>query len=105
MSIGEIIALVGLIMANITALIISYNKTTSWVKVKLKELDMKIEANKTEYDNHVRWGEDQQNRNLDRFNMVETDNKLEHKEIMVKMDTIINQLNKFMLEIIGKINK
>jgi len=104
MTIIEIISLVGLILVNITALVISYNKTTSWVKVKIKELDMKIDALKSEHDHHCKWGENEQRTNQDKFNLIEKENKEDHKQMIIKMDTILSQLNKFMLEIIQKIN-
>lgn len=103
MDTNSIITISSIVLVNITALIISYNKTTSWVKVKLKELDMKIHSLKCDYEKHVEWGQNQQESNVSRFNYIETENKQDHKEMIGKMDTIITQLNQFMLEVLSKI--
>lgn len=87
MSVAEWISLVGLIGGYVVGILVVWIKT----QVKLKELDIRIsgldgEINefKTEYSR-------EHSRLID-------DNKEEHKEIMSKMDSILEILTNFRIE-------
>jgi hypothetical protein len=100
MEIGEILTLVAMIILWAGALIGQF----VWIKVKLKELSMLTDSNKTELemmieDNeenleaHIYWGKDQQMRNEIRFKELINENKEEHKEMNAKMDTLLQGFN------------
>jgi len=94
-SVSDVIAIASLLLINITAIIISWKNT----QVKLKEIDVRMENIKLDLSHHIEWGMGEQINNLKKFKEIETDNKIEHKEILVKMDVLLEKLTSFQLEV------
>ena len=84
MILSDILIIVGIVLANLTALIISWNKTL----LKIKELEVKLQT-------HIDWGEKEQLKNLETFKKIDNDLKENQETITRKLDTIIEKFNSF----------
>ena len=99
MTISDWIAIVGLIIVWIGSLI------TFWIQIKIKlaELDIRINNCKDELNAHIRWGEVIQAKNESKMHSIETENKEYNKEMNIKLDKILERLNDFMIYVEQKI--
>ena len=84
MILSDILIIVGIVLANLTALIISWNKTL----LKIKELEVKLQT-------HIDWGEKEQLKNLETFKKIDNDLKENQETITRKLDIIIERFNSF----------
>jgi hypothetical protein len=68
---------------------------TLWVKLKVKlaEIDLKMEQNYIEFKEHCRWGQEEQRKNELKFEKVSVEVKESNKELMFKIDYLIEKLN------------
>lgn len=64
-----------------------------WIKVnvKLKELDMKCDTNTVDLDKHISWGEKEQVKNQEQFRTLIQENKNDHKDLVNKLDNLIEK--------------
>ena len=99
MDISSWIALAGLIVLWASSLVIFFVK----IKIKLNELEIMICNNHNQFKDHQTWGDRESLRLEKRIDNLLEENKIEHKEILFKMDNMLVVLNKFKLEIIEKI--
>ena len=98
MEIAEIIAIVSIVLFY-SGLLIGL-----WVKinVKLKELEIMIINNKQTFNDHVSWGENENDKNREKITNLSNDNKEEHKEMIKTMNLILSKLTDFQIDIVGK---
>jgi len=88
---GEWIALAGLILFWSATLI------TFWIQIKIKltELDLKIKTLETNLETHERWGREQQTKNLTKFSNIQMELKDNYKELVNKLDVLIDRFADF----------
>jgi len=88
---GEYIALIGLIMFWIITLI------TFWVRIKinLAELDIKIKNVDKKLDAHIAWGLGEFLKNEQKFTTIASDLKDNYKELVNKIDILIDKFADF----------
>jgi len=98
MGFEEIIALISLALVYGGAIIGFWIK----IRVKLTELDMKIENNKNEFDSFRLRSIEERDRIDDKIDSLLEENKQEHKEISIKQDLLLKTLNDFKIEILKK---
>jgi len=93
MSGGEWIALIGLVMFWTASVI------TFWVKIKIKltELDIKINNNYKQFEECKTSGKLENAKLDERIDLLCEDNKLEHKDLGNKMDRLLAGFNDFKL--------
>lgn len=99
MTISDWIAIAGLIIVWIGSLI------TFWIQIKIKiaELDIRINNCKDDLMTHIRWDENIQAQNERKIHLIETENKEYNKEMNMKLDKILERLNDFMIYVEQKI--
>lgn len=80
---------------------------TLWVKtkVKLAELDLKMEQHYIEFKEHCRWGQEQQAKNEQKFEHITDEMKENHKELLLKIDYLIEKLNNLAIYVEKQQNK
>jgi len=93
MSGGEWIALIGLVMFWTASII------TFWVKIKIKltELDIKINNNYKQFEECKTSGKLENVKLDERIDLLCEDNKLEHKDLGNKMDKLLTSFYDFKL--------
>lgn len=93
MGYGEWIALIGLILFWVGTLV------TFWIQIKIKltELDLKIKNLDAKIDEHVRWGELEQAKNVNKFNAINSEIKDNYKDLVIKIDVLIEKFSTFQI--------
>jgi len=91
MGAAEWISLISVIVLWIGTLI------TVWVKIRIKltELDMKINNNSVRLKEHITWGENQQQNNINKFDSITDEMKDNFKELSGKIDILIEKFSDF----------
>lgn len=89
MTTSVIISLVSLFLVWGSALI------ALWIKlnVRLAEIEIKQEQRYMEFKEHCRWGQEQQAKNENKFEHISAEVKESHKELLSKVDYLIEKLN------------
>jgi hypothetical protein len=98
MSVVEYITLLSLLLLYSGGIIGIYVK----MNVKLKELEIMINRNYENYEKHLIDTEKKFEQTNKRFDIIKNDNKKEHKEILVKVETLLEKLNNFQIDMVGK---
>jgi len=77
-----------------------------WVKinVKLKELEIMVRNNYKQFKDHQNWVDRESIRLDKRIDTLLEENKVEHKEILIKMDNLLVGFNDFKVYVTGKLN-
>ena len=101
MTIGEWIAIIGL------ALIYGSTIIGFWMKLKVKiaELEFKIKNTDNRVTDHIRWGENEQKKNIEKFGELQLLSKENFKTLSDKMDLIIEKFSKFQIYAEKNFNK
>ena len=76
-----------------------------WVKinVKLKELEIMVRNNYKQFKDHQNWVDRESIRLDKRIDTLLEENKVEHKEILIKMDNLLEGFNDFKVYVTGKL--
>ena len=77
-----------------------------WVKinVKLKELEIMVRNNYKQFKDHQNWVDRESIRLDKRIDTLLEENKVEHKEMLIKMDNLLVGFNDFKVYVTGKLN-
>jgi len=91
MDIANWISLAGLVILWLTTLIIFFVK----IKIKIAELEIKIKNTDTNLEHHINWGENEQRKNITKFNGLYKDMKDNQNKVIDKIDTLILAFSDF----------
>lgn len=94
----DIVVMVGLFVTNITAIIIAWNRT----QIKIKEIEVKLIHLSKNLDSHIKWGEGEQMKNMEKFVEIDKEIKTNQKEINNKLDSIIEKFDDFRVYCVEK---
>ena len=93
MGAAEWITLVGLIMFWVIAAIGLWTK----FKIQLTKIDLEMKTINNKIDEHIKWGQNKQLKNEDKFDNISQESKENYKDLILKIDSLIDKTTSFMI--------